>query len=202
MAIEFKKQSYDGHFPEIWRGECKVLPGGFKPLQTFPVGTVLRRGTPLFVDFDAHTAAVLKAATVLDGGTTTKVRIGKGNIFAAGDSVTEKKEDATATATIKTIDTSNAEYDVLELDKALTGVAKNSIIVEAGEEAGAAKYEAPNAIVSAEKVFDGKGIDVIDAAFEAVVLYPSLKFPVLPEWKLAEGSPCMKLNPNILFITQ
>jgi len=157
MPILFKKQSYGGHFPEIWRGECKVLPGGFKPVQNFPVGTVLRRGTPLFVDFDAHTAAVLKAATVLDGGTTTKVRVGKGHVFAAGDTVTEKKEGATATATVKTVDTSNEEYDVLELSAGLTGVAKDSIIVEAGETAGAAKYEAPNTIVSAEKVFDGKG---------------------------------------------
>ena len=62
------------------------------------------------------------------------------------------------------------------------------------------KY-APNAVLGAVKEFDGKGIDTLDVAYEAVVLYPSLSFPVLDTWKNA-GSPCMKNNPNIIFITQ
>ena len=67
MAIDFKKEKIRGRSPEFWRGEAKVLPGGFKPTQEFPVGTVILRGTPLFVDFEARTAAVCKVALVLDG---------------------------------------------------------------------------------------------------------------------------------------
>jgi hypothetical protein len=62
MAIEFKKEAVSGAYPEIWRGECKILPGGFKPLQEFSVGTVLRRATPIFVDFGTMSAAVCKRA--------------------------------------------------------------------------------------------------------------------------------------------
>ena len=65
MAIDFKKTAVKGHTPEIWRGECKILPGGFKPVQSFPVGTVLHRGTPIFVDFAAMSAAVCKTANHL-----------------------------------------------------------------------------------------------------------------------------------------
>jgi len=64
MAIEFKRTKVAGHFPEIWRGECRMLPGGFKPAQDFAVGTVLHRGTPLYVDFETMTAAVCKTAMV------------------------------------------------------------------------------------------------------------------------------------------
>ena len=58
MAIDFKKTQLSGHTPEIWRGECKILPGGFKPVQNFPVGTVLHRGTPIYVDFEAMSASL------------------------------------------------------------------------------------------------------------------------------------------------
>ena len=87
MAIDFKKTQLSGHTPEIWRGECKILPGGFKPVQNFPVGTVLHRGTPIYVDFEAMSAAVCKTAKVLKGGTTTAPRVAKGHYFVAGDVV-------------------------------------------------------------------------------------------------------------------
>lgn len=81
MAIDFKKTQLSGHTPEIWRGECKILPGGFKPVQNFPVGTVLHRGTPIYVDFEAMSAAVCKTAKVLKGGTTTAPRVAKGALL-------------------------------------------------------------------------------------------------------------------------
>jgi len=202
MAIEFKRTKVAGHFPEIWRGECRMLPGGFKPAQDFAVGTVLHRGTPLYVDFETMTAAVCKTAKVLSGGTTTKPRVAKGHLFAAGDVVT-KNGDGASTPTISAIDTSNADYDVLTLSAAYTGLAADDVLVEsqAVTETGAtatSKY-VPNAVVGAVKEFDGKGIPTIDAAYEAVVLYPSLACPVLDDWK---NGICLKSNPNILFIKQ
>ena len=201
MAIEFNRTDYAGHFPEIWRGECKILPGGFKPVKDLAIGTVLRRGVPLFVDFDNMTAAVCKTALVVNGGTTTKVRVQKGHYFAVGDVLT-KYGDGSATPTVNDIDKSNTAYDVLTLSKAYSGIAADDVLVESattdGDEKAAPLHE-PNMIVGSELHVDGKGLPTIDAAFEAVVLTPSLAAPMLPEWL---NGVCLKNNPNIIYIKQ
>ena len=245
MAIEFKKTAVKGHPPEIWRGECKMLPGGFKPKNTIANGTVLHRGVLVEVNFDEMSAAVIKLAKVLAGGTTSKVRVAKGHLFAVGD-VVAKVGKTDKSVSISTIDTSNADYDVLNLSAAITGLTTDDVLIESrdygyidatsttegalkivesnpsdgqialasvtpylGEKTLAAndyvvlqtagsKYT-PNMVNGAVKEFNGKGLPTIDAAFEAVVLYPSLSFPVLPEWL---NGCCLKSNPNILFIKQ
>jgi len=210
MAIDFKKTQLSGHTPEIWRGECKILPGGFKPVQNFPVGTVLHRGTPIHVDFEAMSAAVCKTAKVLKGGTTTAPRIAKGHYFVAGD-VVMKLGVTDKSPIIKSIDTANAEYDVLTFASAIAGLAEGDILVEASAAAAAegdneavpaAPLYTPNMVVGAVKEFTGKGLPTIDAAYEAVVLYPSLNFPLLEDWLINPGKVCLKANPNILFIKQ
>lgn len=210
MAIDFKKTQLSGHTPEIWRGECKILPGGFKPVQNFPVGTVLHRGTPIHVDFEAMSAAVCKTAKVLAGGTTTAPRIAKGHYFVAGD-VVMKLGVTDKSPIIKSIDTANAEYDVLTFASAIAGLAEGDILVEASAAAAAegdneavpaAPLYTPNGVVGAVKEFTGKGLPTIDAAYEAVVLYPSLNFPLLEDWLINPGKVCLKANPNILFIKQ
>lgn len=210
MAIDFKKTQVSGHMPEIWRGECKILPGGFKPVQNFPVGTVLHRGTPIYVDFEAMSAAVCKTAKVLAGGTTTAPRIAKGHYFVAGD-VVMKLGVTDKSPIIKSIDTANAEYDVLTFASAIAGLADGDILVEAsaataaeGDNAAvpAAPLYTPNMVVGVVKEFTGKGLPTIDAAYEAVVLYPSLNFPLLEDWLINPGKVCLKANPNILFIKQ
>ena len=210
MAIDFKKTQLSGHTPEIWRGECKILPGGFKPVQNFPVGTVLHRGTPIYVDFEAMSAAVCKTAKVLKGGTTTAPRVAKGHYFVAGD-VVMKLGVTDKSPIIKSIDTANAEYDVLTFASAIAGLAEGDILVEASAAAAAegdneavpaAPLYTPNMVVCAVKEFTGKGLPTIDAAYEAVVLYPSLNFPLLEDWLINPGKVCLKANPNILFIKQ
>lgn len=210
MAIDFKKTQLSGHTPEIWRGECKILPGGFKPVQNFPVGTVLHRGTPIHVDFEAMSAAVCKTAKVLAGGTTTAPRIAKGHYFVAGD-VVMKLGVTDKYPIIKSIDTANAEYDVLTFASAIAGLDEGDILVEASAAAAAegdneavpaAPLYTPNMVVGAVKEFTGKGLPTIDAAYEAVVLYPSLNFPLLEDWLINPGKVCLKANPNILFIKQ
>ena len=245
MAIEFKKTSIKGHTPEIWRGECKMLPGGFKPKNNIPVGSVVYRGVLVEVNFSEMSAAVIKIATVLNGGTTSKPRIAKGHLFAAGDVIAMVGKDDKSVS-ISSIDTANADYDVLNLSAAITGLTSGKAIVEAsdygyidadastegalkivadnpsdgqialasvtpylGEKTLAAndyvllqKAEAkytPNMVNGAVKEFNGKGLPTIDAAYEAVVLYPSLGFPILPDWL---NCCCLKSNPNILFIKQ
>lgn len=210
MAIDFKKTQLSGHTPEIWRGECKILPGGFKPVQNFPVGTVLHRGTPIHVDFEAMSAAVCKTAKVLAGGTATAPRIAKGHYFVAGD-VVMKLGVTDKSPIIKSIDTANAEYDVLTFASDIAGLAEGDILVEASAAAAAegdneavpaAPLYTPNMVVGAVKEFTGKGLPTIDAAYEAVVLYPSLNFPLLEDWLINPGKVCLKANPNILFIKQ
>lgn len=202
MAIEFKRTDYSGHFPEIWRGEAKILPGGFKPDKEMPVGTILRKAVPLYVDFDNMTAAICKTAKVLAGSTTTKVRVAKSHYFTVGDHVA-KHGSGSASPAITSIDKSNADYDVLNFATAITGVAADDIIMEStaptGDNATATALHTPNMIVGAEKVFDGKGLPTIDAAYEAVVLTPSLAAPMLPEWLTGVA---LKNNPNIIYIKQ
>lgn len=203
MAITFEKQSFGGRFPEIWRGECKMLPGGFKPTQEFAPGTVVRRATPVFVNFDEMSATVCKVASVLDGGTTTKVRVPKGHYFTKGDNVFKYGDAAPALVTVNEVDRTNSAYDVLTLSKAITGIAKDDVLVEGksveGEPPTVKAVCEPNMVVGADKQFDGKGLPTIDAAFEAVVLYPSLQFPILKEWLQGVA---LKNNPNIIFIKQ
>lgn len=203
MAITFEKQSFGGRFPEIWRGECKMLPGGFKPTQEFAPGTVVRRATPVFVNFDEMSATVCKVASVLDGGTTTKVRVPKGHYFTKGDNVFKYGDAAPALVTVNEVDRTNSAYDVLTLSKAITGIAKDDVLVEGksvdGEPQTVKAVCEPNMVVGADKQFDGKGLPTLDAAFEAVVLYPSLQFPILKEWLQGVA---LKNNPNIIFIKQ
>lgn len=203
MAITFEKQSFGGRFPEIWRGECKMLPGGFKPTQEFAPGTVVRRATPVFVNFDEKSATVCKVASVLDGGTTTKVRVPKGHYFTKGDNVFKYGAEAPELVTVKEVDRTNSAYDVLTLSKAITDIAKDDVLVEGksveGETQTVKAVCEPNMVVGADKQFDGKGLPTLDAAFEAVVLYPSLQFPILKEWLQGVA---LKNNPNIIFIKQ
>ena len=203
MAITFEKQSFGGRFPEIWRGECKMLPGGFKPTQEFAPGTVVRRATPVFVNFDEMSATVCKVASVLDGGTTTKVRVPKGHYFTKGDNVFKYGAEAPELVTVKEVDRTNSAYDVLMLSKAITDIAKDDVLVEGksveGETQTVKAVCEPNMVVGADKQFDGKGLPTLDAAFEAVVLYPSLQFPILKEWLQGVA---LKNNPNIIFIKQ
>ena len=46
MAVEFKaKESFKGTFQRFWRGEAKILPAGYKLLNTISNGVELIRAT-------------------------------------------------------------------------------------------------------------------------------------------------------------
>lgn len=203
MGIEFKTKSISGHFPELWRGDCKVLPGGFHPANTIATGTVVRTAAMLCVDFDNMSAAVCKTGRVVNGGSTTAVRVMKGHYFAPGDSV--GVYGGTKVCTIKSIATDNADFDVITFDAALTGVKADDILVETtsealGENETVAPKYTPNMISASDKEFKTTGINTIDAAYDALVLIPSTAAtPILPEWI---NGVCLKTNPNILFIKQ
>ena len=197
MAIEFKKTTYPGFISPFWRKEVKVLPGGFTMKQTnFANGDVIMRGAFLNVDFSDMSAAIVKIGKVVDGGTATKLRVSKNNNFAVGD-VVAKVGEATTT-TIKSIDRSNAEYDVIETASSLS-LAAGDFIVEADSESKEQKYVA-NAVLAADLEIKGHGIMTIDASYDCILI-KSICAPFPADW-LIENGYGLKANPNILIINQ
>lgn len=208
MAIQFEKTTYPGNMDPFWRKEVRMLPGGFALKQTFNVGDVIQRGAFVAVDFDAMSAAIVKVAKVLSGGTTSKPRVSKKNNFVIGD-VLMKLGVGTSSPYIKGIDRSNSEYDVLELSAAITGLAEGDFLQEATEYVAAGtdteaveaapKYVA-NMMLGADLEIKKSGLPTIDAAYDCIVL-KSVCTPFPASW-LTDNSPCLATNHNILFINQ
>lgn len=203
MAIEFKKTSYAGNLDAFWRTEVRMLPGGFNCSQSIPVGDVIPRGALVCADFDTMTATIVKVGRVVDGGTTTKPRVTKNNHFYAGDTVMKiGKKDAAVT--VKSVDRSNPDYDVVEFSAALATLAKGDYLIEAVEDTGdsattySQAHEA-NTILGADYTSRAVGMTTLDVAYSAVVLKDVCpQFPA--DW--LDGGAFLKTNHNILFIKQ
>lgn len=203
MAIEFKKTSYAGNLDAFWRTEVRMLPGGFNCSQSIPVGDVIPRGALVCADFDTMTATIVKVGRVVDGGTTTKPRVTKNNHFYAGDTVMKiGKKDAAVT--VKSVDRSNPDYDVVEFSAALATLAKGDYLVEAVKDTGdsattySQAHEA-NTILGADYTSRAVGMTTLDVAYSAVALKDVCpQFPA--DW--LDGSAFLKTNHNILFIKQ
>lgn len=203
MAIEFKKTSYAGNLDAFWRTEVRMLPGGFNCSQSIPVGDVIPRGALVCADFDTMTATIVKVGRVVDGGTTTKPRVTKNNHFYAGDTVMKiGKKDAAVT--VKSVDRSNPDYDVVEFSAALATLAKGDYLVEAVKDTGdsattySQAHEA-NTILGADYTSRAVGMTTLDVAYSAIALKDVCpQFPA--DW--LDGSAFLKTNHNILFIKQ
>lgn len=203
MAIEFKKTSYAGNLDAFWRTEVRMLPGGFNCSQSIPVGDVIPRGALVCADFDTMTATIVKVGRVVDGGTTTKPRVTKNNHFYAGDTVMKiGKKDAAVT--VKSVDRSNPDYDVVEFSAALATLAKGDYLVEAVTDTGdsattySQAHEA-NTILGADYTSRAVGMTTLDVAYSAVALKDVCpQFPA--DW--LDGGAFLKTNHNILFIKQ
>lgn len=201
MAIEFKKTSYAGNLDAFWRTEVRMLPGGFNCSQSIPVGDVIPRGALVCADFDTMTATIVKVGRVVDGGTTTKPRVTKNNHFYAGDTVMKiGKKDAAVT--VKSVDRSNPDYDVVEFSAALATLAKGDYLVEAVKDDSATTYSQAheaNTILGADYTSRAVGMTTLDVAYSAVALKDVCpQFPA--DW--LDGGAFLKTNHNILFIKQ
>lgn len=203
MAIEFKKTTYAGNLDAFWRTEVRMLPGGFNCSQSIPVGDVIPRGALVCADFDTMTATIVKVGRVIDGGTTTKPRVTKNNHFYAGDTVMKiGKKDAAVT--VKSVDRSNPDYDVVEFSAALATLVKGDYLVEAVKDTGdsattySQAHEA-NTILGADYTSRAVGMATLDVAYSAVALKDVCpQFPA--DW--LDGGAFLKTNHNILFIKQ
>lgn len=203
MAIEFKKTSYAGNLDAFWRTEVRMLPGGFNCSQSIPVGDVIPRGALVCADFDTMTATIVKVGRVIDGDTTTKPRVTKNNHFYTGDTVMKiGKKDAAVT--VKSVDRSNPDYDVVELSATLATLDKGDYLVEAVKDTGdsattySQAHEA-NTILGADYTSRAVGMTTLDVAYSAVALKDVCpQFPA--DW--LDGGAFLKTNHNILFIKQ
>lgn len=205
MGIQFSTKNLAGNVEVFWREDRKVLPGGFQIKQEFANGTIIPKGTfGQILLSDSNKFAVCKVAEVVSGGTTSAIRVKKGSLFQVGDYVM-KVGKTDASPTISSIDrTTSAEYDVITVGSAITGVTAGDILQEctayaAGQGGGAATPAAakyvPNAVVEADLVVDStKGITCIDLAHEAYVLKG--RVVTSADW-FDSGSFCLKLNQNI-----
>ena len=201
MAIEFKKTSYAGNLDAFCRTEVRMLPGGFNCSQSIPVGDVIPRGALVCADFDTMTATIVKVGRVIDGGTTTKPRVTKNNHFYAGDTVMKiGKKDAAVT--VKSVDRSNPDYDVVEFSAALATLTKGDYLVEAVKDDSATTYSQAheaNTILGADYTSRAVGMTTLDVAYSAVALKDVCpQFPA--DW--LDGGAFLKTNHNILFIKQ
>lgn len=197
MAIKFEKTIYPGNMDAFWRKEVKMLPGGYALMQTFPVGEVILRGAFVYVDVATMQAAVVKVGKVLAGGTTSLIRVSKRNNFCVGDVV--MKVGADSTTTVKSLDRSNPEYDVVEVASAITGVAEGDYLQEADSSSKKVKYVA-NAVLGANLEIKKSGLPTIDAAYDAILLKSVC--PQFPSSWCVDNGFCLKANPNILVINQ
>lgn len=199
MAIKFERTIYPGDMDPFWRKEVKMLPGGFSLKQTFATGDVIRRGSFLQVDVSDMSAAVVKIGQVLEGGPTTAARVSKKNNFCVGDVVYKLGTEDSTTTTVKNIDRSNPDYDVITFASAITGLAANDFIQEFDSGTKKPKYVA-NAVLGADLEIRKSGLPTLDAAYDAIVL-KSVCTPFPDSW-LVENGFCLATNHNILFINQ
>jgi hypothetical protein len=158
---------------------------------------VIPRGTFCQVNYPGLTAAIVKLAKVVTGGSTSAPRVTKNTLFQAGDIV--MKLDGTAGVTVTAIDRSNADYDVLTLSAAISGLAADDFIVEADAvgSSAAQKYEA-NAVVESTKEIK-RATDETVSACDHVRVLEGVVYPVPQSFKVGLA---LKNNPTITFIYQ
>ena len=197
MAITFEKTNYPGNMDAFWRKEVKMLPGGFSLAQTFPVGEIIHRGAFVAVNVDNMSATIVKVGKVLAGGTTSKARVSKRNNFCIGDTI--QKVGTDTTTTIKNVERTNPDYDVIEVATAITELAEGDFLQEADAISKKPKYVA-NAVLGADLEIKKNALPTIDAGYDAILL-KSVCAPFPDEW-LVENGYCLKANPNILVINQ
>lgn len=193
MSIEFKRTSLAGGMPKIWRGECKILPGSYKVLNMPDVGTLIERGTLVSANTSTLECTLIKTVQAVESINAKKLAIRKGSIVKVG----AKISNGTASATISSIDTSNADKDILTLSVTIADVVAGNVLFETSD--GTMPLAEPNVIVGADKKVESLTKDVIDLAYEANVL-KSVAAPCPDAW--LAGGMCLKNNHSIKYFNQ
>ena len=187
MAIVFEKTKVKGGFPIFWRGEFAVLPGDFKLKGTYPEGTKITKGTPIKLDFDNMECSICKSARVLSGGTTTAPHVKKGSMLQVGDAVKVGESNST----VKSIDTKNADYDVITFAAAVTGATEGVDVLS--------DDNLPDAVVETDMVYSANnGFQTVSAGYAGIIL-KDVAYPVPAAWLQGYS---LKNNPEIKYVRQ
>lgn len=120
---------------------------------------MLLKGCPLFLDYATKLAHVVKAATVVTGGTTTAVRVNENHLFIVGDACYVSGD----AVTVNSIDATNSAYDVITFSAPCVGAAAGAIILHATA-AGATptvKYTANCLLGNSTKIIAGTSVTCI-----------------------------------------
>ncbi len=122
---------------ELWNEESIYrMVGGFK-LDTANLPstlTILPKGCLLNINFTTRVAKIVKTAKVYEtsAADATAYKVYKNHILKADDVIT-KVESAKA-YTVQSIDTSNADYDVVAVNNTLGELVENDVLFEAAAE--------------------------------------------------------------------
>lgn len=123
------------------------IPGGVglnvARLNTEPGNEYVLAGTPVYVDYATRKAEIVKAIGILDGGTASAPRVSKFNHFLVGDIV----NDGAVGAKITAIDRTNAAYDTLTVNTALTLVAGAALAEGSATGSSTALLFTPNGLI-------------------------------------------------------
>lgn len=134
--VKFSKNF--GGVRKCYEGKPTIAVGGFMcETALMPInGAVMAAGTLVYADEQARTIVPIYTFKVLEAsGTTIKVeKFETGTIAKVGMILGVVGEDltqaATATSTIKSIDSENADYDVLTVDTVAEGIKEGVVIAE------------------------------------------------------------------------
>ena len=161
--------------------------GGFTLVSTALSGLAyLLKGAPINVDYTTREAKVVKTATVIAGGSTTKTRISKGSAFKIGDAVSQTV-GAIAVA-ITAIDDTNAAYTELTHATVSTAFTAGNVVFEADAVGATSAYaNIANALLSDNvKTATATGSTTVSAVIGALeVQEANLPFPISTAIKTA-----------------
>lgn len=157
MGLQVNIYGPDPKQKNIFYKMYEDVPGGLKlSRDEFKDSTkYARRGTPVEIDLSARTAKLVKTAVVYedDGGTTSiKVKKSDNGVkheFKAGDKI--GKTIGGAAYSISSIDTSNADHDILTLSTTIGTLTAGDVLIQSnasGSSECAEKYKANGMLMS------------------------------------------------------
>lgn len=184
---KFKRTEYGMQNPCYRLDNTKVSTGGFVVDQANLVGLsgIIRRGALMEASYTTGVAKILKTALVVAGGTTSAPRVAKNHIFAVGEFVA-KTIGGTAVI-INAIDSSNADYDVLTLSGAITGLVADDVLFQAAAAGASAAYYATPNMLSYNDI-DLDSCDATGVIMSLEIQEENLPYPLSTPLKTLLGS--------------
>lgn len=159
--IKFSKNF--GGVRKCYEGKPTIAVGGFMcDPKLMPLnGAVMAAGTLIYADEQARTIVPLYTFKVMEVDTANKtIKVEKyetGTIAKVGMVLgvvgTDLSAAVTNVATVASIDSSNADFDLLTVD-AVTGIAKDNVLAEFDSDTKKMAVAAPNGLTYCDNVLD------------------------------------------------